>query len=102
MPSRSTLNWPKQLAISKSIRAIVKIGNGISLRVVKIGDLFEVHEDRLFVVANDPWHFHFRIIDSFHVAIDDGLQILAELFLGLQELTHDGSVEKENCQFQVL
>lgn len=74
-----------------------------NLRVVKIGDLFEVHEDRVFIVTNDSWHFHFRIIDCFHVAINDSLQILTELFFGLQKFTNDGSVECENFQrFQSL
>lgn len=60
---------------------------------MKICDLLEVHKNQVLVVSNQSrdlvFDFLVRFVDRFDVPVHDGLQILAELFFRLDQLTDD-------------
>lgn len=60
---------------------------------MKICDLLKVHKNQVLVVSNQSrdlvFDFLVRFVDRFDVPVHDGLQILAELFFRLDQLTDD-------------
>jgi hypothetical protein len=62
------------------------------LRVVKIRNGLEIHENQVLVVTQYSRHFLITI-NRFDVAIDDHLEIFSELLLSLDKFSNDSSVK---------
>lgn len=52
----------------------------VYVRVVEVGNLFQVREDDVFVVTYDPWNIW--IVEGFQVTFNDLLKVSAKFFLG--------------------
>lgn len=60
----------------------------INLRVMKICNLLEIHEDQILVITNNPRYLQLRIIDRFDVTIDNSLKVLPKFLFRFNELAN--------------
>lgn len=61
----------------------------VYVRVVKVGNLFQVREDDVFVVTYDPRNIW--IVEGFQVTFNDLLKVSAKFFLGFHQFFHYSS-----------
>lgn len=55
----------------------------VYVRIMEIGNLFQVREDDVLVIANDTWNI--GVVEWIQVTFNDQLKIPAKFFLGLNQ-----------------
>lgn len=66
----------------------------VYVRIVKIGNLFQVREDDILIVTHDPWNIW--IVKGFQVTFNDQLKVSAKFFLGLDQFFHYRPIGESN------
>lgn len=58
------------------------------LRVVKLGDFPEIHENQILVVTHNPWNFSIGIFNRVHIIDDHIIQVFSKLFFSFHQFTY--------------